>query len=118
MTNSLTGNSNPLLALRRMAQRKPEVGTCDFCSVELAPDHRHLLELANRKVVCACTPCALRFEGVIGGRFKLIPRNVRELVNFKLTDEQWANFALPINLAFFFQSSVADRVIALYPSPA
>jgi hypothetical protein len=40
------------------------------------------------------------------------------LEDFVITDEQWAGFQIPIGLAFFMVSTVADGVIALYPSPA
>ncbi len=89
-------------ALRWLA--KPQTGPeqCDFCSIELATKHRHLLEVASNKVVCVCDPCALRFENTVGGRFKLIPRDTRLLTDFQLSDLQWEAFALPISLAFFF----------------
>jgi hypothetical protein len=67
--------------------------------------------------VCVCNPCALRFENVIG-RWKLIPRDPIALPQFKLTDAEWEMFALPINLAFFCQSTAANKVVAMYPSPA
>ena len=35
-----------------------------------------------------------------------------------MSDEQWENLHLPINLAFFYRSSPAQRVIAMFPSPA
>ncbi len=35
-----------------------------------------------------------------------------------MTDARWESLILPINLAFFFQSSIEGRTIALYPSPA
>ena len=35
-----------------------------------------------------------------------------------MTDAQWDDLHLPINLAFFFQSTTIGRVVALYPSPA
>lgn len=107
-----------IATLRRLAQPPVAAERCEWCSVGLAPAHRHLLEVANRRIICACDGCALRFEGVIGGRFKLIPREARALPGFLLADAQWESFALPINLAFFFQNSAAGKVTALYPSPA
>jgi hypothetical protein len=103
--------------LRRFARQRDAAEQCEFCSVALAPGHRHLLEVAARKIICACDPCALRFESAVG-RFKLIPRDARALPAFQITDEQWEALALPINLAFFFRSTPAGRVVALYPSPA
>ncbi len=113
---------NPRIgALRRFAaepKARPAVERCDLCSERIPEQHRHLLEREGRKIVCACDSCALRFEGVIGGRFSLIPRDTRRLADFQLSDAQWADFSLPIDLAFFFDSTPANRVVALYPSPA
>jgi hypothetical protein len=91
---------------------------CDLCRTPLSPSHRHLLELGARKIVCACDPCALRFADVVGGRFKLIPRDVRALPGFRLEDAQWDDLALPINLVFLFHDSAAGKLTALYPGPA
>ena len=107
-----------IATLRRLARPPAAEERCEWCSVRLAPAHRHLLEVANRRLICACDGCALRFEGVMGGRFKLIPREARALSGFRLADAQWESLALPINLAFFFQNSAAGKVTALYPSPA
>ena len=38
--------------------------------------------------------------------------------DFELPEEIWAQFRIPIGLAFFMYSSVTDCVVALYPSPA
>ena len=40
------------------------------------------------------------------------------LPDFNLTDAEWNGLMVPINMAFFFKSSLEDRVVALYPSPA
>jgi hypothetical protein len=104
-------------APRPMATPRPEEH-CELCSVRLPPEHRHLLETAKRQIVCACDPCALRFENVLEGRFKLIPRDARTLPDFQISDADWENFALPINLAFFFYSTPNERMAAMYPSPA
>jgi hypothetical protein len=60
----------------------------------------------------------LRFENVVDGRFKLIPRDAHSLPGLQLTDAQWEDLALPIELAFLFYSTPAQRMMALYPSPA
>src|SRR5262245_65413351 len=51
-------------------------------------------------------------------RVPRVPRRTLYLKDFRLTDAQWEGLLIPIQLAFFFQSSAAGRVIALYPSPA
>jgi hypothetical protein len=48
----------------------------------------------------------------------LIPRDIWDLPQFSLSDVEWENLALPINLAFFFYSSPEKKMKALYPSPA
>jgi hypothetical protein len=87
-----------------------------MCAVELTPTHQHLLEPLNRKLVCACDGCAILFSSQT--KYKRVPRDVRYLADFHLTDAQWDGLMMPINMAFFFQSTPLDRVIALYPSPA
>jgi uncharacterized protein DUF5947 len=104
-------------ALRRLAQARIQE-RCDFCSVPLSTAHRHLLEMATRQIVCACDPCALRFQQVVAGRFKLIPREAKGALNVRMTDAQWESLSLPINLAFFFQNSTTGKMTAMYPSPA
>jgi hypothetical protein len=117
------GRQTPFAALRRFARPNP-AGTaaarerCELCGVGLAPEHRHLWEMTQRRVACACDPCALLFLNAVGGRFKLIPRDACSLPGFQLSDAAWENLALPINLAFFFHSTPLGKTVALYPSPA
>ncbi len=113
-------NATPFATLRRFAASRTQAPRerCELCSIGLAPEHRHLLEMATHKIICACDPCALRFENVIDGRFKLIPRDAHSLPDFQLSDEQWNDLSLPIDLAFLFYSTPAKRMMALYPSPA
>jgi hypothetical protein len=118
--------SSSFATLRRFAGAKrkpvahpaPELEHCELCSVRLASVHRHLLELATRRIVCACDPCALRFENVIAGKFKLIPRDARALPDFRMSDAEWESLSLPINLAFFFYDTPNEKMAAYYPSPA
>jgi hypothetical protein len=58
------------------------------------------------------------FSGQAGGRYRRVPRRVRFLADFRLTDAAWDGLGIPIDLAFFLQSTPAEGVIALYPSPA
>ena len=110
--------------------REPQEATeqCELCSEPLGHlNHRHLLRMKDRQVLCSCSPCALRFENTIGGRYKLIPRDARTLPDFRMTDVQWNRLSIPIDLAFFFRNSQQEDgeehgpkndVAALYPSPA
>jgi hypothetical protein len=89
---------------------------CDLCSRGIPDDHRHMLNLEERQIVCVCDSCwALR-----SGDAALRPVGNRTtwLADFHMPDDIWASFRIPIGLAFFMFSSVTHCVIALYPSPA
>ena len=60
--------------------------------------------------------CAILFSGQ-GVKFKRVPRRVRSLPAFNLSDAEWNGLMVPINMAFFLDS-LENRVVALYPSPA
>ena len=113
-------NATPFATLRRfaVARNQPAQERCELCRLGLAPEHRHLFETTTHQIICSCDACALRFSDVVGGRFKLIPRDVRSLPDFHLTDAQWNDLALPIELAFLVYSTPAKKMMALYPSPA
>jgi hypothetical protein len=114
-------NADVVARLRRMAQPRassPREGTarCDLCGAVMSEDHRHLLDVDDRRILCACEPCIAMRAGQ-GGLRPTGTRTLR-LDGFELTDELWAAFQIPIGLAFFFLSEAVDGVVALYPSPA
>ncbi len=104
--------------LRQFARRQRTAERCELCSVEIATEHPHLIDPMARKLVCSCDACALLFSGRADARFKRVPRRVRLLADFQLSDAQWDSLMIPINMAFFFRSSPEGRVVAMYPSPA
>jgi hypothetical protein len=105
--------------LRQFARRRQPIERCEMCSAALAPEHQHLLEPLQRRIVCACDACAILFHAQGDTKFKRVPRRIRFLPDFQLTESQWNGLMMPINMAFFFKSSPHQgRVIAMYPSPA
>jgi Family of unknown function (DUF5947) len=104
--------------LRNLARRREAKESCELCSVELAPVHRHLWEPTTRRLLCSCPACSLLFEGRRAGRYRVVPEGVELLVGFQMTDIQWDELRIPINLAFFCRNSATGRVTAAYPSPA
>jgi hypothetical protein len=105
--------------LRQFARRRQPVERCEMCGAALAPEHQHLLEPINRRIACACDGCAILFHTQGETKYKRVPRSIRFLPDFQLTDGQWNGLMMPINMAFFFKSSTHEgRVIAMYPSPA
>jgi hypothetical protein len=105
--------------LRQFARRRQPLERCEMCSTPLAAEHQHLLDPVNRRIVCACDACAILFHAQGETKYKRVPRQIRFLPDFELTDSQWNGLMMPINMAFFYKSSPHEgRVIAMYPSPA
>jgi hypothetical protein len=73
--------------------------------------------LGKRKILCACTACAILFSESTG-RFRRIPPDVIQITDCRLTDAQWIALDIPIDLAFVFQSTANGSITAVYPSPA
>jgi hypothetical protein len=104
--------------LRQFARKRSVAERCEMCALELGPEHDHLVDPTNRKLICACTACAILFEAQSSAKFKRVPRGVLYMQEFQLTDAQWDGLAIPIEMAFFFKSTPLNKVVALYPSPA
>jgi hypothetical protein len=103
-------------ARRRVSAEKEE--RCELCSAPLASVHQHLLDPRTRQVSCACDGCVILFCGQEGAHFLRIPRRIRRLIDFRMSDLQWESLMIPISLAFFYLNTAAARVLAMYPSPA
>lgn len=110
--------SRSIGALRNFAATPKLVERCELCSVELGGQHPHLLEPVHRKIICACEACSILFTAGGETKYKRVPRRVRFLSGFRLTEGQWESLMIPINMAFFFNSTPDQRVVVLYPSPA
>lgn len=112
--------------LRRLAQRSAEVSAaanpdefCELCNAPIPSEHRHMLEMSSREIMCACRPCSLLFDrgGAANGRYKLMPERRLRLDPFAMSDAAWEELRIPVDMAFFFNSSAEDRVVAYYPGP-
>ncbi|HVC90674.1 MAG TPA: DUF5947 family protein [Acidobacteriaceae bacterium] len=116
-TNTFSQDAIPAV-LRQFSRRRSTAERCDLCSAELGPAHSHLLEPSERQILCACEACALLFCGQAGVHYLRIPRRIRVLPNFQMTEMQWEALMIPINLAFFYYDSSRAKMIAMYPGPA
>ncbi len=92
---------------------------CELCNTPVAPEHRHLIDLDTRELVCACRACALLFDrsAAANGHLRLVPDRRLVLDGFVMSDMAWERLRIPVDMAFFFASSRAERVMAFYPSP-
>jgi Family of unknown function (DUF5947) len=93
----------------------PEVEFCDLCGTTIPEDHRHLLQLVERQIVCSCEACWAMRAGE--GDYRPVGNRTLWLEDLQVPDDVWASFQIPIGLAFFMQSTVTACVVAMYPSP-
>jgi Fe-S cluster biogenesis protein NfuA len=119
-SGALTFAMTPPPELMGLANRElpstPSDEQCELCGVDVPEEHRHLLHLEERRILCVCHSClALR-----SGDATYRPTGTRTLwlEDFELDDETWSAFGIPIGLAFFLNSGSVGGIAALYPSPA
>jgi hypothetical protein len=127
-SSELTNNSDdrcaaPFDILRQFARKRemrPPAEQCDLCSEVIPPNHRHLLDLSKHTLICVCHPCSILFgdPGAGGGKYRLVPSRYLLLQDFQMTDEQWDDLMIPVNMVYIFHSTTDRRVMAFYPSPA
>lgn len=116
------GGSAPIRALRRFARTPAaptDVERCVRCGVALPPAHRHLLERGHGALACVCARCApLYAGGAADATYLLVPERYLALRDFALTDDQWDDLMIPVNMAFIFLKGPTRRAVAYYPGPA
>jgi hypothetical protein len=107
------------IAARSTVAREAALERCELCGAPIAPAHRHLLDLEQRELMCSCQACSVLFatEAASAGHYRLVPDRRLRITDLELTDVLWAELRLPVEMAFFFRSTAADRVQAFYPSP-
>jgi Family of unknown function (DUF5947) len=88
---------------------------CDLCGIGISDEHRHLLALSERRIVCACEACWAMRSGE--GDYRPTGNRTLWLPGLDVPDDLWASFQIPIGLAFFMESTVTACVVAMYPSP-
>jgi len=114
----MSAAGNWVARLNAFARRVGAPDRCDLCGIALSPGHAHLVEPASHRLLCACMGCALLFEPGAGTRFRRVPRYAMLLGDLALSDEDWRALGVPVDIAFFFESSVDRRPVGLYPGAA
>jgi hypothetical protein len=117
--NTLASSRLRRIAQRSVADREAEMERCDLCGAAIPADHRHLLDLHRRELMCVCRPCRILFDrrAAGAGHYRLVPERRLRVDDLELDDLAWEELRLPVDLAFFFRGSQAGRVMAYYPSP-
>jgi hypothetical protein len=107
------------LVRRTGEERRASEEVCDLCGEPIGSEHRHLLDTSTRELKCACRACTILFDhrAAGGGHFRLLPDRRLRVDDFSMDDAAWAALRIPVDMAFFFDSAPAERVVAMYPSP-
>jgi Family of unknown function (DUF5947) len=114
LVSGLRGLARP--ASRTQPPQSADTEACDLCGIGIPEDHRHLLALSERRIVCACEACWAMRSGE--GDYRPTGNRTVWLPGLDIPDDLWASFQIPIGLAFFMESTVTACVVAMYPSPA
>jgi hypothetical protein len=88
---------------------------CHFCNKVLPDDHRHIVDLAAMRFMCTCEMCMV--VQAVRGNYTPLPQRYLNLVDFKMSDELWSDFLIPVNMAFFVLKSNQSGAVAFYPAP-
>lgn len=90
---------------------------CDICATPIEPNHSHLVDVRDRRLLCSCYACHMLFvpQGAAQGRYRAVGDRYAELPKATFTGAHWDALQIPIGLAFFFQNSASKRIAAFYP---
>ncbi|MEB3984005.1 DUF5947 family protein [Mycobacterium sp. 663a-19] len=104
----------------RSNRRAPEPAgeRCEMCSESIADEHQHVVNVAERQLMCVCRACYLLFTDAQAElRYRAVPDRYLAL-NFALDRRAWEALQIPVGVAFFFTNSALGRTVAFYPGPA
>jgi hypothetical protein len=102
--------------LRRLAADAASTAAarrCEICAAPIPGEHRHLVDVITRRVLCACQTCR-----PADGRYRAVPQRYARLPAGTFSVAQWDALAIPVGLAFFFFNSQLARIVACYPGAA
>lgn len=91
-----------------------------MCAVPIDEEqHQHVVDLQTRSLMCTCRGCYLLFTDEHAElRRRAVPDRYLHFPGFTLDQREWDDLQIPVGLAFLFQNSVQERIVAFYPSPA
>ncbi|SNY54831.1 DUF5947 family protein [Paractinoplanes atraurantiacus] len=89
------------------------VPRCELCATVIGEEHRHVLALADRSLLCACHPCHLLFQAPGAGRFRAVPDRY-----LALGPADGEALGVPVTPAFVVAHGEGERLVASCPSPA
>jgi hypothetical protein len=107
------------LAARATREREAVQERCELCGAPVEAQHRHVLDLSRRELMCCCRACAILFASTAAsaGHYRLVPDRRLRIADLELDDVAWAELRLPVDIAFCVRAGESGRVQAFYPSP-
>lgn len=98
---------------------EPEGERCEMCSESIADSHQHVVNVADRALMCVCRACYLLFtDSHAELRYRAVPDRYLSFPDFALDRRAWEALQIPVGVAFFFTNSALGRTVAFYPGPA
>lgn len=115
--------TTPFRVLRRIGAERPPAPRagerCEMCAEPITAEHRHVVNVESRQLMCVCRACHLLFvDRQAELRYRSVPDRYLAFPGFTLTRREWDALEIPVGLAFFFRNSALDRTVAFYPGPA
>lgn len=105
----------------RNNRRAPEPAgeRCEMCSESIADAHQHVVNVADRQLMCVCRACYLLFTDAQAElRYRAVPDRYLAFGDFALDRRAWEALQIPVGVAFFFKNSTLGHAVAFYPGPA
>ena len=114
--------TSPLRVLSRLTSRRPPAPAgerCEMCAEPIADEHRHVVNVAGRQLMCVCRGCWLLFtDSTADLRYRAVPDRCLSFPDFAVDRHAWSALQIPVGVAFFFRNSSLGRIVAFYPGPA
>lgn len=110
-----------MTGLRRFLSAPPaeeSVVRCELCATPMPEEHPHLVHVVDRRLLCACGPCAFLFDAPGAGGYARVPDRYLADPGSAPSGPEWDALQIPVGIAFFLRNSVREAVVACYPSPA
>jgi hypothetical protein len=105
----------------RRQREAPQPGeVCEMCGELIGAEHGHVVNIEGRNLMCCCRSCYLLFTNPAAGRgkYRAVPERYLRDPAFTISDRDWEQLQIPVNVAFFFHNSTMDHTVGFYPSPA
>jgi len=108
-----------LAVLRRLRSIRSEVGPrCELCGEGIGDEHRHVVDVEARRLMCTCRACTLLFDhrGAGANARRAVPERYAR-VTPPIEPRWWDRLQLPVGVAFFV-TGASGSTTAFYPGPA